>query len=86
MATSHTRGLHRIGEKVTTLANPVPVEGFTAIGRAIDAAIKAGLKASIPGLQTDKQVNSVMVKFRQGFSRQLTAEIKAGATNGRGSV
>lgn len=80
---SHLRGLRRLGgllHNVTSGATPLES------GEALDKCIKAGVKAITPGRQKDKQVNDMMVKFRQAFVRQLAEEAATGAMDDSGTV
>jgi hypothetical protein len=63
------RGLEGLGgavHKVLTDTTPDNV-----VGDRINRAIKAGFKATTLGMQSDKQVEKELTKFRKAFVRQL---------------
>lgn len=65
---AHARGLQNMGRVVhAASAGKIP----QTTGYLINEALESGVKAIMPGRQSDRQIQEHMVKFRQAFVRQL---------------
>ena len=79
---SHRRGMIRLGSMLHMVtAGSSPFDS----GMALDRCLEAGVKAIMPGRQTDKHIQESIVDFRKGFVRQLAAEA-TGANDDSGKV
>ena len=62
------RGLDSVGKAVQDICGDVQV---TIIGDKINRALKAALKATVLGDQSDEQIGKELTKARRAFVRQL---------------
>lgn len=65
---AHARGLQRMGRMIHHASAGQQAQ---ATGYMINQALESGVKAILPGRQSDRQIQEHMVKFRQAFVRQL---------------
>jgi hypothetical protein len=63
------RGLEGLGyatHKAFTDTTPANI-----VGDRVNRALKAALKATVPGAQSDKQMDLLLTRARKAFARQL---------------
>lgn len=74
---AHTRGLINMGRLIhAASAGQIP----QTTGYLVNDALESGVKAILPGRQSDRQIQEHMVKFRQAFVRQLAEKTLLGDT------
>lgn len=70
------RGLASLGEAVASLCQPNLV-GPLLFGDQINRALKAALKATVIGGQSDEQIDEELAKARKAFTRQVNRMVAA---------
>lgn len=71
-------GLENLGRMVRDMVSNLPAIVTATdernLGLALTRCMKAGLKATMPGDQTDRQIVALLPAFRANFNRQLVRE------------